>query len=149
MVSLHNWLVVSTHLKNISQDCFIFPKFRGENSKNIWVATTYIITRLWGPAISCGGWGTLDSHDDSWFPWINLDIRQIFGGGELTYPSNTRWVGFQGGWVDSLIFPTRWAPTSYKWSYNPYKWPYNWVTGVITTISGLITILITGRGPTL
>ena len=44
---------------------------------------------------------------------------------------------------------TRWAPTSYKWSYNPYKWPYNWVTGVITPISGLITILITGRGPTL
>ena len=40
-------------------------------------------------------------------------------------------------------------PTSYKWSYNPYKWPYNWVTGVITPISGLITILITGRGPTL
>ena len=49
--------------------------------------------------------------------------------------------------VESL--PTRWAPTSYKWSYNPYKWPYNWVTGVITPISGVITILITGRGPTL
>ena len=44
---------------------------------------------------------------------------------------------------------TRWAPTSYKWSYNPYKSPYNWVTGVITPISGVITILITGRGPTL
>ena len=48
-----------------------------------------------------------------------------------------------------VLFHARWAPTSYKWSYNPYKWPYNWVTGVITPISGLITILITGRGPTL
>ena len=44
---------------------------------------------------------------------------------------------------------TRWAPTSYKWSYNPYKWPYKWVTGVITPISEVITLLITGRGPTL
>ena len=50
---------------------------------------------------------------------------------------------------DQHISHTSWAPTSYKWSYNPYKWPYNWVTGVITPISGLITILITGRGPTL
>ena len=44
---------------------------------------------------------------------------------------------------------SRWAPTSYKWSYNPYKWPYKWVTGVITPISEVITLLITGRGPTL
>ena len=44
---------------------------------------------------------------------------------------------------------TRWAPTNYKWSYNPYKWPYKWITGVITPISGVITLLITGRGPTL
>ncbi len=44
---------------------------------------------------------------------------------------------------------TRWAPTSYKWSCNPYKWPYKWVTGVITPISEVITLLITGRGPTL
>ena len=49
----------------------------------------------------------------------------------------------------SGVCSTRWAPTSYKWSYKPYKWPYNWVTGVITPISGVITILITGRGPTL
>jgi len=27
------WLVVSTHLKNISQNGFIFPNFRGENKK--------------------------------------------------------------------------------------------------------------------
>ncbi len=32
--------MVSTPLKNISQIGFIFPNFRGENSKNIWVATT-------------------------------------------------------------------------------------------------------------
>ena len=51
--------------------------------------------------------------------------------------------------VQFLAIATRWAPTSYKWSYNPYKWPYKWVTGVITPISGVITILITGRGPTL
>ena len=37
---------------------------------------------------------------------------------------------------------TRWIPTSYKWSYNPFKWPYKWANGVIT-------LLITGRGPTL
>ena len=57
-----------------------------------------------------------------------------------------------GGGFKYFLFsplPARWAPTSYKWSYNPYKWPYIWVTGVITPISGLITILITGRGPTL
>jgi len=40
-----------------------------------------------------------------------------------------------GGWSDDAqtpwfledhpIYPTRWAPASYKWSYNPYKWPYN------------------------
>ena len=35
------WLVVEpTHLKNIRQTGFIFPKVRGENAKNIWVATT-------------------------------------------------------------------------------------------------------------
>ena len=28
-----NWLVVSTHLKNISQNGFIFPKVRGEHKK--------------------------------------------------------------------------------------------------------------------
>ena len=22
-----------------------------------------------------------------------------------------------------LLFPTRWAATSYKWDYNPFKWP--------------------------
>ena len=49
----------------------------------------------------------------------------------------------------NVYSPTRWAPTSYKWSYKPYKWPYHWVTGVISPISGVITILITGRGPTL
>ena len=52
-------------------------------------------------------------------------------------------------WAENIWVTARWAPTSYKWSYNLYKWPYNWVTGVITPISGLITILITGRGPTL
>ena len=31
-----HWLVVSTHLKNISQNGFIFPKVSGENIKNIW-----------------------------------------------------------------------------------------------------------------
>ena len=35
------WLVVEpTHLKNMLVKLEIFPKFRGENSKNIWVATT-------------------------------------------------------------------------------------------------------------
>ena len=38
----HNWLVASTHLK-ISIKMNHFPKVRGENSKNIWVATTQII----------------------------------------------------------------------------------------------------------
>ena len=61
------------------------------------------------------------------------------------------WIAQQPFWNNlyRMVQPTRWAPTSYKWSYNPYKWPYNWVTGAITPISGLITILITGRGPTL
>ena len=56
---------------------------------------------------------------------------------------------FRGCKTSQLQSSTRWAPTSYKWSCNPYKWPYKWVTGVITPISGVITILITGRGPTL
>ena len=60
-------------------------------------------------------------------------------------------AGNLAGAMPAMVFRegTRWAPTSYKWSYKPYKWPYNWVTGVITPISGVITILITGRGPTL
>ena len=37
---LNNWLVVEpTHLKNMSQIGFVFPK-EGMNIKNIWVATT-------------------------------------------------------------------------------------------------------------
>ena len=45
------------------------------------------------------------------------------------------------------LYPTRWAPTSYKWSYNPYKWPYKWVTGVITLLIEVIIPFITSRGP--
>ncbi len=48
--------------------------------------------------------------------------------------------------VVSLI---KWASTSYKWSEITPIWHYKWVTGVVTPVSGVITLLITGRGPTL
>ena len=35
LTTICNWLVVSTHLKNISQNGFIFPNFRGENKKSL------------------------------------------------------------------------------------------------------------------
>ena len=40
-ISLDYWLVVSTHLKNMSPNGFIFPNFRGENKK-MWKNLDYI-----------------------------------------------------------------------------------------------------------
>ena len=55
------WLVVvePTHLKNMSQNGFIFPNFRGENIKHIW-----------------------NQHQESYF--TNLDISEI----TVDFPSN-------------------------------------------------------------
>ncbi len=78
-------------------------------------------------------------------PSFGMKIPKIF---ELPPTSYVLKVQEKQPWLKDTD-ATRWAPTSYNWSYNPYKWPYNWVTGVITPISGVITILITGRGPTL
>ena len=63
-VHLQIWLVVSTHLKNMSQHGFIFPKFRGEKThpkvKNLRNVYWFVSSPAGGRISGCPGHLTQD-----------------------------------------------------------------------------------------
>ena len=124
---------------------WIFPNFRGENSKNVF--SNHHLAK-----ISKNGKNSNTLTGPKWLLiWVSASLLSVNAGSVPRSKRSCRVLSRESKVPPPPKRgpPTRWAPTSYKWSYKPYKWPYNWVTGVITPISGLITILITGRGPTL